>query len=351
VSTLAAFFPTRNQKRNLGILGGLLVLQIALAVAFLIPWGQRPVEPERLLPTMQAAAVAELYIEDTTGNYVKLRRRGAEDWVLPETDDYPVTAVVADQLVEDMVELDNLRPVTKTQASHARLRVAGDDFERKVTATMEDGSTAVLYVGTAPLPRATHVRVEGDDRVFISDDLRHREVSLQPTYWVNTVYYSVDYSDVQKFTLVNPQGRFEFFLDDNGEWQMEGLGPEETFNPNNLISLITTVSTISLTAPLGNVEKPEYGLLDPQAVVLLETQDGAEDPPEEVTITIGADTQKPNRVVVKTSEAPWFIEANRFTVDRLINRTREEFIVRPTPTIPEIPVEEPAAEALESAAG
>ena len=54
---------------------------------------------------------------------------------------------------------------------------------------------------------------------------------------------------------------------------MGGLGLEETFNPNNLISLITTVSTISMTAPLGNVEKPEYGLLEPQATVQLEIQD------------------------------------------------------------------------------
>ncbi len=347
MSTHTAFFPTRNQKRNLGILGGLLLLQMALAVAFLVPWGQGPVEPERLLPMMQDMEVAELYIEDTAGNYMKLMRRGDEDWVLPEIDDYPVTAVVADQLVEDMVELDNLRPVTQTTASHARLRVAEDDFERKVTATMVDGSVAVIYVGTAPLPRSTHIRVAGDDRVFVSDDLRHREVSLQPTYWVNTVYYSADYSDIKKFTLVNPQGRFAFFQDDNEEWQMQGLGPEETFNPNNLISLITTVSTISLTAPLGNVEKPEYGLLDPQATVLLEIQD--EDTQEEVTITIGADTQKPNRVVVKTSESPWFIEANRFTVDRLINRTREEFILQPTPALPEVPAAESAAEELGSA--
>ena len=347
MSTHTAFFPTRNQKRNLGILGGLLLLQTALAVAFLVPWGQGPVEPERLLPMMQGVEVAELYIEDTAGNYMKLTRRGEEDWILSEIDDYPVTAVVADQLVEDMVELDNLRPVTNTQASHARLRVAEDNFERKVTATMVDGSVAVIYVGTAPLPRSTNIRVAGDDRVFVSDDLRHREVSLQPTYWVNTVYYSVDYSDIKKFTLVNPQGRFEFFQDDNEEWQMKDLGPEETFNPNNLISLITTVSTISLTAPLGNVEKSEYGLLDPQAIVLLEIQD--EDTQEEVTITIGADTQKPNRVVVKTSESPWFIEANRFTVDRLINRTREEFILQPTPAMPEIPAEEPAAEELGSA--
>ncbi len=343
MSTNTAFFPTRNQKRNLGFLGGLLFLQIALALLFLIPWGQRPVEPERLLPMMQGMEVAELYIEDMAGNYMKLTRRGEEDWILPEIDAYPVTAVLADQLVEDMVELDNLRPVTQTQASHARLRVAADDFERKVTTTMVDGRVAVIYVGTAPLPRSTHIRVEGDDRVFISDDLRHREVSLQPTYWVNTVYFSEDYSDIKKFTLVNPQGSFEFVQDDNEEWQMQDLEPGETFNPNNLISLITTVSTISLTAPLGNQEKPEYGLLDPQATVLLEVQD--DDAREEITITIGADTAKPNRVVVKTSDSPWFIEANRFTVERLINRTREEFILQPPPEAPESP---PAAADLEA---
>ncbi len=347
MSTTAALFPTRTHKRNLGFLGSLLLLQIALAVVFLIPWGQGPIAPERLLPMMQEVEVAELFIEDTAGNYMRLARVGEEEWVLPATDNYPVTAILADQLVEDMVELDNFRPVTETKASHERLRVAEEDFQRKVTATMVDGSEAVIFVGTAPLPRATHIRVEGDNRVFISDDLRHREVSLQPTYWVNTVYYSVDYSDVKKFTLTNPQGRFEFVLGDNEEWQMTGLGIEETFNPNNLISLITTVSTISLTAPLGNEEKPDYGLLEPQATVWLEIQD--EDTTEQVTITIGANTQKPNRVVVKTSESPWYIEANRFTVDRLINRTREEFLVKPPTEPTEVPEDEPVSAPADAA--
>ncbi len=347
MSTTTALFPTRAHKRNLGLLGSLLLLQIALAIFFLVPWGQGPVEPERLLLMMQEVEVAELYIEDTAGNYMRIARVGEEEWVLPETNNYPVTAVLADQLVEDMVELDNFRPVTETKGSHERLRVAEDDFERKVTATMVDGTEAVIFVGTTPLPRATHIRVAGDDRVFISDDLRHREVSLQPTYWVNTVYYSVDYSDVRKFTLTNPQGTFEFILGDDEEWQMKGLGLEENFNPNNLISLVTTVSTISLTAPLGNEEKPEYGLLDPQATVWLEIQD--EDATEEVTITIGANTQKPNRVVIKTSDSPWFIEANRFTVDRLINRTREEFLLLPPPVPTETPKDEPASEPADSA--
>ena len=208
MSTIANLIPTSTQKRNLAILGGLLLLQIALAIIFLVPWTSGIVEPERLLPAMQGVEVAELYIEDTAGNYIKISRTGEEEWVLPETNGFPVTAVLADQLVEDMVELDNLRPVTETAASHERLRVAEDSFERKVTATMIDGSVAVIYVGTSPLPRATHIRVEGDDRVFISDDLRHREVSLQATYWVNTVYYSVDYSDVRKFTLTRSPGPF-----------------------------------------------------------------------------------------------------------------------------------------------
>lgn len=347
MTTMSALLSSRKQKINLAILAGVLSIQIFLSIAILVPWNSREVEPERLLPAMQGAEVAELYIEDTAGNYFRLARRGEEDWVLPETDDFPATAVLADQLVEDMVELDNLRPVTETEASHERLRVAEDSFERKVTATMVDGTVSVIYVGTAPLPRATHIRVEGDDRVFISDDLRHREVSLQPTYWVNTVHYSVDYSEVRKFTLTNPQGRFEFLLNENAEWQMQGLETEEIFNPNNLISLITTVSTISMTAPLGKMEKAEYGLLEPQATVLLEIQD--DDITEEVTILIGAETSRPNRVVVKTSESPWFIEANRFTVERLINRTREEFILKPPPEVADnVPVK-PIEESVESA--
>lgn len=347
MSALSTYFPSRDQRKFLLALGILLLVQIALAALVLIPWNTGPKEPTLLLPAMQAAEVDELYIEDTAGNYVRLQRLSEEEWVLPEIDNYPINEVLGEQLTEDMKELDDLRPVTQTEASHARLRVANDDFERKVTATLTNGEQAVIYVGTSPLPRSTHIRVAGDDSVFISDDLRHREVSLQYTFWVNTVYYSVDYSDVRKFTLINPQGRFEFTLDESEEWQMAGLEEGETFNPNNLISLITTVSTMSLTAPLGNVEKPEYGLLQPQATVLLEVLD--DDAVEEVTIRIGSDTERPNRVVLKTSESPWFVEANRFTVDRLINRTREEFILQPRPTDGQGQSDSPAATGTDSA--
>ena len=76
----------------------------------------------------------------------------------------------------------------------------------------------------------------------------------------------------------------------------------------------------------------------PQARVLLEIVD--DDETSQVTILIGDNTDTANRVVLKTSESPWFVEANRFTVDRLVERTREEFLVKP----PEPDTAEPAGQ-------
>ncbi len=327
MSLIGTLFPARSQLRLFSLLGALLLLQIIITVAVFLPRGNANFVPERLIPAMQEVEVTELFIEDMQETVIHLEHIGEAEWVIPEADGYPALEILADQLVADMVELDNARPVTQTEASHSRLRVDPDNFERRVTAKLEDGSEVILYVGTSPLPRATHVRVDGDDNVFISTDLKHREVSTQITRWVDTVYYSVNQQKVRKFTLTNGNGTFEFVRDDNDEWQMSGLSTGEEFNPNNLISLVTTISTMSLTRPLGNVDKPEYGLLLPQASILLEILD--DDVSSQVTILIGADTETANRVVLKTSESPWFVEANRFTVDRLIERTREEFLVKP----------------------
>ncbi len=327
MSMISTLFPTRSQLRLATLLSALLLLQIVVTVVVFMPRGSAAFVPQRLIAAMQDTAVAELHIEDMQGTVIHLDRMGEAEWVIPEADGFPALEILADQLVEDMVELDNARPVTQTAASHERLRVAPDNFERRVTATLEDGSEVVLYVGTAPLPRATHVRVDGDDNIFISTDLKHREVSTQIARWVDTVYYSVNQDKVRKFALTNGNGTFEFVRDENDEWQMQGLAEEEQFNPNNLISLVTTISTMSLTQPLGNQAKPEYGLLLPQASVLLEIQD--DDATSEVTILIGADASTANRVILKSSESPWFVEANRFTVDRLIERTREDFLAKP----------------------
>ncbi len=335
MSTISTWFPTRSQLRLATVLGALLLVQIIITVVVFLPRGGTNFVPERLIAAMQDVGVAELYIEDVQGTVIHLEHVGEAEWVIPEADGYPALEILADQLVEDMVGLDNARPVTETQASHSRLRVDPDEFERRVTAVLEDGNEVILYVGTSPLPRVTHVRLDGDDNVYISTDLRHLEVSTQITRWVDTVYYSVNQSRVRKFTLSNSHGTFEFVRDDNDEWRMQGLAEDEEFNPNNLISLVTTISTMSLTKPLGNVEQPEYGLLLPQASVWLEIEN--DDATSQVTILIGADTDTANRVVLKTSESPWYVEANRFTVDRLINRSREEFLVKPPEPAPEEP--------------
>lgn len=338
MSTLTALFPTRSQMRLVSVLGGLLLLQIIITIVVFLPRGDANFVPERLISAMQDVGVAELYIEDMQGTVIHLDHVGEAEWVIPEADGYPALEILADQLVEDMLELDNARPVTQTEASHSRLRVDPENFERRVTATLEDGNEVVLYVGTSPLPRATHVRVDGDDDVYISTDLKHREVSTQITRWVDTVYYSVNQRRVRGFVLTNKNGTFAFERDENDEWHMLGLAEGEEFNPNNLISLVTTISTMSLTKPLGNVDRPEYGLLLPQARVLLEIVD--DDETSQVTILIGDNTDTANRVVLKTSESPWFVEANRFTVDRLVERTREEFLVKP----PEPDTAEPAGQ-------
>lgn len=333
MSMISSLFTTRAQLRYLGLLSGLLLLQAVAAIVVLVPRNGSNFVPERLLPAMQDVKVSELLIEDMIGNEIHLSHVGEAEWVIPHADGFPALEILADQLVEDMVELDNARRVTETEASHDRLRVGEENFERRVTATMENGEQVVLYVGSSPLPRATHVRVDGDSHVYISDDLRHREVDTQISRWVDTVYYSVNQKNVRKFTLTNANGTFEFVRDGDDEWQMLGLAEGETFNSNNLISLVTTISTMSLTAPLGNVEKPEYGLLLPQARITVEVHGDEE--VSETIILIGAETETSNRVVLKTSESPWYVEANRFTVDRLIERTREEFLMQPPTPVPD----------------
>jgi hypothetical protein len=309
------------------LLAGLLVVQLILAAVVFWPRTAGGEAGEPLIPGFEPDQVVALTVTGDDGQSVKLARADGR-WVLPEAGDYPAIEENVTSLLEAVAGLKAERRVTQTGGSHARLQVAGDEFNRRLELELADGTRHVLYVGSAPSYGAVHVRAEGQDDVFLTSALTAQDAGVAATDWVERTYFSVPSDDVIALTLKNANGTFRFAREGE-EWVMDGLEGDESFDANNFRTILTRSTSVSLLRPLGREEQADYGMDEPSAVVTLET---GGDEPKSYTLTVGAQDAGDSSYVVKWSESPYYVRVSEFTVSDLVTRAREGFLAAtPTP--------------------
>lgn len=311
------------------ILAVLLVVQLViLAVSF---WPESAAGGGKpLLADLKVERVVALTVADTDGNQVRLSQ-GADGWVLSEADDFPVQEEKVTALLDKLAEARTDRQVTRTAASHKQLKVADEVFVRRLELEMDDGTRYALYLGTSPRYQVIHARLAGQDPVYLVTGLSSADAGATPAAWIDTVYFSVPQDEVVSVTLQNPNGRFEFAKDPNGNWVMAGLLAEETVNQNNVSSLLTRLSALRMLRPLGREAQADYGLDAPQATITVQTRNA--DGEEKVHILyVGSAYGENEGYVLKSATSPYYVLAANYTVEDLLTRTREAFVQVPPPT-------------------
>jgi len=327
-------------SRTNRILAVVLVVQIVLIAVAFWPRPASVAGGESLLAGLEAEQIAQLTISDETGDQVKLAKEMG-NWVLPEADDYPCTENTVPEFLDKIVALKANRLVTQTPASHKRLKVADDAFERRIELELADGAIHSLYLGTSPSYGVSHVRVVGRDEVYLAS-LSASDAGVNASNWVDTLYFSVTQDQIVALTLEKANGRFEFEKDEAGTWTMKDLAADETLNENNVKSLVSRASSLRMLRPLGKTEQDDYGLKEPNAVVTVETRDD-EGNTKTSTILVGAKDDEDNSYVVISSESPYYVRVSEYTVKDFAEKVRDDFLeLPPTPT-PE-PTLQPAAD-------
>jgi hypothetical protein len=313
------------------ILVVLLVLQLIVAAIVILPGTAAPGEAEAgaLLPEVEAEHIAGLTITDADGRTVHLAKVEG-NWVLADADAYPTQADVVPEFLNKIVALKASRLVTETPGSHKRLKVAADDFERQIDVAMDDGSQTRFYLGSSPSYAATHVRVDGEDEVYLTSELSAQDARPEATAWVDRVYFSVPQEQVVALTLENAQGRLEF-VKEGEAWTLADLAEGETLNQSALTTLLSRATSVSMQRPLGKEEKGEYGLAEPSAVVILETQ-SEEGEAKTYTLRVGAQDPADNSYVFVSSESPYYVRVAQFSAQDFVEKVRDDFLVQPTPT-------------------
>jgi hypothetical protein len=222
--------------------------------------------------------------------------------------------------------------VTHNAANFKRLQVADDAFQRKIEIDASGGASYTLYLGSSAGGRATHARLSGQKDVYIAADLAPFDVNADAASWINASYVEVAQADVTGLTLKNAQGQFIFEKNAQGQWTMQDLAAGEQFSTNNFTTVLTYASSLRMTRPLGKSDQPAYGMAQPAAVVTLKTKKDNQDAPgAAITLTIGAKDAADNTYIVKSSESPYYVKVNDYSVNELVTRGKANFLQQPTP--------------------
>ncbi|MCL6512156.1 MAG: DUF4340 domain-containing protein [Anaerolineae bacterium] len=317
----------RNQ-----ILAALLIVQLIVGVlAVVLPAQAAQTQSRPLLEQLTDADVTALTIREQPDKEVRIARKD-DQWVLPDVDDYPVDKTKVTELLSKLTGIQVSKPVLTTAGGHARLQVADDTFNRRVDLTTNKGERT-LFFGPARGGSA-HVRLAGSDDVFLTTRLAPFDIASDLTSWINTIYFTSTQQEVGKVTITNITGTLAFQRNLADGWEFKGLAAGEAFNPSRLETILSRVSSLYMTRPLGKIEKPEYGLSRPTAVLTLTLKSDVSGL-QPLVLKIGARDDKDNTYVVKSSSSPWYVRVNGFIVEDIVNARREDFLQPPATPTPE----------------
>lgn len=318
-------------SRWVPVLALLLLIQLAVTAAVYWPRNSSTTAGEPLLADFAPDKVQGLTVTDGNDKQLHAVRKDG-GWVLPDAGDFPVKDEKVTAILDAIAGLKRDRLVGTKSSTLTQLSVADAKFTRRIGLEMVDGSQQTVYVGDGPRYGTSHVRLGGESNAYLSLDFSTNDSATRVADWIDASYLHIAEASVQKMTLENSTGVFSFARDDQGQWQMEGLADGEVFNDNNLISMLTTLSSLNMAEPLGKEAKPEYGLDKPTARVTLEYKDDAGNV-KQAELKVGALDSTSTNYTVSFNESPYYVAVPKYSLERFVTRAREEFLQQPpTPT-------------------
>ncbi|MGC9399941.1 MAG: DUF4340 domain-containing protein [Anaerolineae bacterium] len=312
-------------KRHQQILAGLLVLQLILTGVVFWPKPATTGAGALLFSDVTLDEIVSLAIADDQGREIVLEKRD-ETWVMPEAGDYPARSASITSTLSKTLQLKTGAVVAHTPGSHTQLKVAENDFVRRVIFETSEGRAYILYLGSSPSYGATHIRLEGQDETYLVRDLTVYDFSATATSWVDTEYFSVPSAEVTGMTVENAAGTLRF-VKEGDAWTLEDLGEDEEVDTGQINTLLNRATSVRMTRPLGKTETSAYGMEQPNATVIVVMTDTT------YTLTIGAHDTDAGTYVVKASNSPYYVAVSDVNMERFVDAVREQFLVEePTPT-------------------
>ena len=305
------------------ILSGLLILQVVIAAVVFWPRYTVQAAAEPLFSGIDVAEVTAVTITNNDGQVVELAREG-DDWLLASSGDYPANSESVNNLLTKLAAARTNRLVTQTEASHNRLQIADDNFNRRIRLSLADGSQRTIYWGSVAGGLNIHMRLAGQDAVYLAGNSTLRDASTTPGDWIDTSYVALPREEITAVTVENENGIFTFTKSGDEEWIYTDLAEGEEFKQARLNTFLSRLTNLNMTEPLSTAVQPEYGLDAPLATVNVTTE--SEAGTQTYTLQIGAKDEANNTYIVKWSEADYYVRIAGFNASDFVETTREDLL-------------------------
>lgn len=237
------------------VLIGLLAAQLVLAAIVLARGDDTAVlEQKPILVKFDAAKVTRVQVATTSGKPIDLVKRG-DAWVLASGFDYPVAASKVTDLLASVAKLSAASPIATQASRHKQLRVAEDEYERKLTLT-SDGKDTTLFLGGGAGSRRHALRLAGDSRVFAVTGLAPWSIGTTARQWVETSYVRVPKDEIGKLVIQRDGKTIELARGKAGDpWTVTldgkplALAAGESLDTSALDNLVSAAAEIELDEP------------------------------------------------------------------------------------------------------
>ena len=196
--------------RTQRVLAGVLAAQIVLLVILHNPFVRAHAgSDQKLLPTL--ASITPEKIEIAAGGRRIAHARAARRRVgARAARRIPGGAGQGREVIQDLEHMTAGRAVASDKRSYAALKVADDQFERRVRlwAKPTGNPAAEIYLGSSPSAGVTHVRVGGSDRVLEASGLSVWDVAADPGSWIDRTLVPFRPEEVVRMSLTNRKSGF-----------------------------------------------------------------------------------------------------------------------------------------------
>ncbi len=147
-------------NNRLGLLGGLLALQLLIVATFLFAGATDGAAQGKLID-IQPEAVDGIVISDGEQE-VSLTRDG-DGWTVGS---WPADALKVSEFLEEFGGMTATWPVSESGETAERFEVTEANFQRRIDFQSADSALAQVFLGTSPGYQRVHARVVGSDSVY-----------------------------------------------------------------------------------------------------------------------------------------------------------------------------------------
>ncbi len=238
----------RNIKQTNTLLFIFLVIQLAVVAYVFRPTPQNTQSSGPLLQNFQDEKITAIAITDNENQSITLNK-SQNNWEINRQEQgYPPLPADNDKvqtLLEKVAALSRSRVVTRTPASHNRLKV-GSVFNRKIEFKAGEDKQSVLFLGSSPNYKSLHVRLDGEDEVYLDKDLSIWEAPTAKESWWRTQYIGIDPEILTGLELTNGSGPIKLRKNDEGLWHLAGKTTKEKLDQVKVDALINDLAHLTI---------------------------------------------------------------------------------------------------------